>query len=164
MANECAHTQSMAQKLSSYLKSWTSLPSLEAREYSKSIKATQGQLATTQRELANRTEALDGLSDMFDGYHAVESSIKRLNSKISLADLDDQTLTRIQDERSELTSTLNECLNRAQTLDDKVSGLSVIVHTEKQSGPAVELYDHTKKVSGCSFPVVWSLLFVSCTA
>lgn len=146
MEAECTHTQSSAQKLSSFLKSWTSLPPAEARDCSKSIKSTVGQLATTQRELSKRTEALNSLAEMFDQYHAVESNVKRLNSRISLTDLDDESLTRIQADRAELTSTLNECLDRAQALDDRVSGLSVVVHTESQSGPAVELYDHTKKV------------------
>lgn len=66
---------------------------------------------------------------------------------ISLTELDDDSLSRVQAERAQLVTSLNDCLDRAQVLDDKVSALDVIVHTDDQSGPAVELYDHSKKVS-----------------
>lgn len=71
----------------------------------------------------------------------------RLTSKASHADLDTDTLTRLQSERADLVGTLNGCLESAQDLDDRVSALGVVVHTENVSGPATELYDHTKKVS-----------------
>ena len=70
----------------------------------------------------------------------------RLTSKASHADLDTETLTRLQSERADLVSTLNGCLESAQDLDDRVSALGVVVHTDSVSGPATELYDHTKKV------------------
>lgn len=70
----------------------------------------------------------------------------RLSSRISLLDLDDESLTRLQGERADVASSLTHCLNTAQSLDDSVSNLGVVVHTDSQSGPAIELYDHTKKV------------------
>lgn len=73
-----------------------------------------------------------------------------MNSKIAHVDLDDESLARLQTERSDLVDGLNGCLETAQDLDDRVSGLNVVVHTESQSGPATELYDHTKKVHSIS--------------
>ncbi|XP_067943131.1 myosin heavy chain, skeletal muscle-like [Watersipora subatra] len=147
VSSECAHTQATTQKLSSFIKSWSGLPVAESREYSKAIKSTLGELASTQRSLEQRTEALDGLANMFDDYHKVKADITRLNSKLSMTDLDNDSLTRIQAERAGVTSTLNKCLEQAQTLDDKVSGLEVVVRADTQTGPAVELYDHTKKLT-----------------
>ena len=77
LQNECAHTQTTAQKLSSFLKSWTTLPSSEVREYNKSIKSTMGQLSGTQKSLQDKTSALEGLSQLFDQYNNVNADMKR---------------------------------------------------------------------------------------
>ena len=98
---------------------------------------------------------------MFDDYNRAKSDIKRLGSKISMADLDADSLARIQGERAELTSVLNDCLDKSQTLDDKVSGLEVVVRAESQTGPAVELYDHTMKVGWLSISLcVWNSIII----
>jgi len=75
--NECTHTQSTASKLSSFLKSWTSLPVGEVREYGKAIKSATNQLASTQRALETRISALDNLSGIFEEHHTIKDGIKR---------------------------------------------------------------------------------------
>ena len=77
LQNECAHTQTTAQKLSSFLKSWSTLPSSEVREYNKSIKSTMGQLSGTQKSLQDKTSALKGLGQLFDQYNNVNADMKR---------------------------------------------------------------------------------------
>ena len=77
LQNECAHTQTTAQKLSSFLKSWSTLPSSEVREYNKSIKSTMGQLSSTQKSLQDKTSALEGLGQLFDQYNNVNADMKR---------------------------------------------------------------------------------------
>lgn len=69
--------QATAQKLSSFLKAWSTLPASEVREYNKSIKSTLGQLSATQKTLQDKGDALHGLGELFDRYHTVSADMKR---------------------------------------------------------------------------------------
>lgn len=70
-----------------------------------------------------------------------------MNSRISKSDLDDDTLVKLQTDRSALVQSLSHCVHSAQELDDKVTALGVVVHADNVKSEAVDLESRAKLVS-----------------
>lgn len=70
-----------------------------------------------------------------------------MNSRIAKANLDNESLTKLQADRAELVQSLSQCVRTAQELDDKAALLGVHIHTDSVNGQTTNLEAKAKLVS-----------------
>jgi len=70
----------------------------------------------------------------------------RLNSKVLSAHLDSDALSKLQEEKAELSAELVSCMKTAQSLDDSLTPLGLIVHGESPGGTSTQLHSQADQV------------------